>query len=267
MDSLIKNCAYCGAQGNLTREHIFPGSIIKRYDEKLISINDKSDKAFRSDLVVKDVCKTCNNGILSKLDKELLLLYDKYMHLPIVPGSCAELKFEYHSLLRVLLKISYNSARSSSDGIKATNTLKKFVPYIIGKMNVDPNVMLRLQIVTSANKYNLVSRKVEGVVEANILRNCKIDYDGHQQSNFILRMVAINSFWFYLIIPTKNVNRANKEALLKGFGAWVLNPGVPLTSSMTSIKIPKEKTTYLHESLLTGMKRKKTQPVNKTDRK
>lgn len=256
MEVSKRECAYCGITENLSREHIFPGSIIKRYEEELLSINDKSDNVFKADLIVKDVCEVCNNGVLSNLDSQLISIFDDYMLQPIQPGDGAELSFDYHSLLRVLLKISYNSARASSDGIKAINALKKYVPYILGKANVAPDVMLRLQIVTSSKKLNPVTLQVEGMMEAEILRSCKISYDGPQKSSFIVRLVAFNSFWFYLILPTKKVTLAKKQSFIEGFKAWKIQPGLPLTVDMDSIKIPKEKTTYMHPVLLTGMIRK-----------
>jgi len=256
MDSLKRKCAYCGDSENLSREHIFPGSIIKRFQKELITINDKSDVPFKSDLVIRDVCTTCNNGVLSELDSHFCTLFDRYMHPAIPPGQEAELSFEYNLLLRFLLKVSYNSARASSDGVKAVKALEKFVPYILGNTNVAPDVMLRLQIVTSAKKFNPVTQEIEGMIEASLLRSCKIPYDGPQKSNFIIRLVAFNSFWFYLILPNKKVNRSKKKAVLAGFQVWAIQPGVPVSPIQTLLKIPVEKTTCIHPSLLSGMIRK-----------
>ncbi|MFH1217259.1 MAG: hypothetical protein V1706_12225 [Pseudomonadota bacterium] len=256
MNQSQRNCAFCGTNENLTREHIFPNSILRSHEKRLLTINDKNDKVFKGDLVVKDVCKNCNGGILSYLDKELLGVYREFMHEPIAPGSSAKLVFDYNLLLRVLLKVSYNSARASSDGQRATAALKKLVPYIIGDNSVAPNVMLRLQIVTSANKYNIVTEKIEGTLDAVVLRNCKIDYDGPQSSSFVLRLVAINSYWFYIIISNSNINNQRKKSFLANFKNWIINPGVPINRNSSEIIIPREKTTYIHETLLEGMKRK-----------
>ncbi|MDI1276339.1 hypothetical protein [Methylobacter sp.] len=256
MTDLKRKCAYCGEFGNLSREHIFPSSIIQRSDEKLMSLNDKSDSYFKSDLVVKDVCENCNNGVLSNLDNQLCIVYDSCMHSPVMPGADAELSYDYHPLLRVLLKISFNSARASSDGIRAVKAFRNLVPYIMGKTETAPDVMLRLQIDTSAKKYNIENQQVEGLLKANILRSAKLAYDGPQKSRFIVRLVAINSFWFYLILPTQTVDRAKKQAFLKGFKAWQLQPGLEVLPNQSSLNIPAEKTTYIHPSLLSGMKRK-----------
>jgi len=255
MDASKRKCGFCSSSNNLTREHIFPNSVLKRYED-MLAINDKSEKAFKADLVVKDVCGVCNNGVLSDLDSKFITVFDKYMHTPILPGASVDFEYDYNDLLRVLLKISYNSARASSDGIKAIKALKKYVPFILGKVNTANDVMLRLQIVTSSKKLNAITNEVEGMMEAKILRNGKIPYEGPQKSNFIVRLVAFNSFWFYLIIPIKKVSLTKRQKFLEGFENCRIQPGVPLVQSKNSLSIPKEKTTYMHPDLLTGMIRK-----------
>ena len=255
MDASKRKCGFCSSIDDLTREHIFPNSVLKRYED-MLSINDKSDKAFKADLVVKDVCGTCNNGVLSDLDSKFIALFDKYMHIPALPGDSVEFEYDYNDLLRELLKISYNSARASSDGIKAIKALRKYVPYILGKVNAADDVMLRLQIVTSSKKLNTITNEVEGMMEAKILRNGKIPYDGPQKSNFIIRLVAFNSFWFYLIIPIKKVSLTKRQNFLDGFTNWRIQPGVPLVQNQGLLSIPREKTTYMHPDLRTGMIRK-----------
>lgn len=256
MDVSKRKCAFCSTSENLSREHVFPSSVIKRFDNDLLSINDKSDKVFKADLVVKDVCKTCNNGVLSDLDAVFIKSFDKYMHEPILPGSGTEFFFDYNELLKSLLKISYNSARASSDGHKAVSAMRKFVPYIMGKTNVIPDIMLRLQIVTSSKKLDANTLTQQGMFEAKILRSAKLQYNGPQKSNFIIRLIAFNSFWFYLIIPTKKVNASKKQAFVQGFEQQMNLSGVPLTCDLNKVNIPKEKTTYMHPNLLSGMQRK-----------
>jgi len=253
---MARECAFCGASENLTREHIFPSSVISKYEGSLISLTDKSDSYFRSDLVVKDVCAPCNNGALSKLDGEFISLFETYMAVPITPGGIAKINFDYNSLLRFLIKVSYNSARASSDGKEAIETLKRYVPFILGKNSSAPDVMLRLQIFTSAKKFNTQTNKVEGILEASMLRNAKIPYDGPQCDSFIVRMVAFNSFWFYLIIPIETTSRLKRERFIKGFKNWAIQPGIPLSPTNSNLLIPVKKTTYIHPSVLNGMYRK-----------
>lgn len=255
---MARECAFCGTSENLTREHIFPSGVILQYEGSLISVTDKSDSYFRSDLVVKDVCACCNNGALSQLDSEFTSLFKAYMATPIAPGDEAKINFNYNSLLRFLIKVSYNSARASSDGKEAIDALRRYVPFILGKESSAPNVMLRLQIFTSAKKFNIETRKVEGIVEASILRSAKIPYDGPQCRSFIVRMVAFNSFWFYLIVPIDTASQLKRERFIKGFLNWAIQPGIPLSPTISSLVIPVKKTTYIHPSVLDGLYRKTT---------
>ena len=260
MSSKTKKCAYCGSVDAFTKEHIFPNGIIHRLDEDLISYNDKSDTTFKADLVIRDVCGSCNNGVLSNLDNYLCSVYDQCMSSAILPGKDAKLLYEYDLLLRSLLKISFNSARASSDGSKAVNTYRSLIPYIVGRVSTTPNVMLRLQIVTSAKRLNVETNQVEGLLEARLLRSAKIAYDGPLKSRFIIRLVAINSFWFYLIVPTKPVSEAKKRAFIKGFESWqYIHSGILVSPDECQLKIPVEKSTYIHDSLFIGLKSKSSQ--------
>ncbi|GGP76602.1 MULTISPECIES: hypothetical protein [Shewanella] len=257
MESKKKCCAFCGVQKKLSREHVFPNGVIRKLEEGMLSLNDKSDKVFKADLVVKDVCEPCNNGILSEIDGRFVKLFEDNMLQPIQPGDNVEFEFNYNDLLRELLKISYNSARASADGFKAVAALRKYVPYILGKVNDAPDVMLRLLIVTSSNRLNTETNQIEGTMEARLLRSCKVSYNGPQHSNFMIRLLAFNSFWFYLIIPLKPVSSSKIEVFINGFMDSYHLTGIPICKTMKSVSIPKEKTTYMHPSLIEGMSRKR----------
>ena len=213
---MSKECAFCGNFAAMTREHIFPASIISRY-ENLISSNDKTDFGFRGDLIIKDVCGPCNNGALSEIDGQFLKIFDMYMQEPIAPGDYAKIGFDYNLLIRFLLKVSYNSARASATGGKEAEVLKRYVPYILGEIPSAPDIILRLQIFTSAKKIDQSTGELKGIVEAKLLRSAKIAYHGLYSENYILRLIAFNSFWFVLMIPLKPTSKIKKERFLKGF--------------------------------------------------
>lgn len=250
-----RRCAFCREQKKLSREHVFPNGVIQKMDEDILSVNDKVDKVFKSDLVVKDVCEACNNGVLSDVDRRFVKIFENNMLHPLQPGDNAEFEFDYNDLLRGLLKISYNSARASVDGSKAVAALKKYVPYVLGKAESAPEVTLRLQIVTSSNVFNCKTNKVEGTMDAELLRSCKVSYNGPHHSKFLIRLLAFNSFWFYLFIPLKPVSASKRKAFIDGFRSSFHLAGVPVLESMSSISIPKEKTTYMDPSLVEGMRR------------
>jgi len=99
----MKRCAYCSVEGSLTKEHIWPSAIIRKYDEKLASYNKIIDGLVYSDPIIKDVCKNCKNVILSKLDAYLSKLYDKHLHDRLSPGDSTEISYDYDLLLRASL--------------------------------------------------------------------------------------------------------------------------------------------------------------------
>lgn len=104
----MKKCAYCGHQEKLTREHIWPDSIVNKYEHHLDTYNKRTGNFYVGDPKIKDVCEQCNNVKLSILDTYLSDLYDKYFSEPLSPGDSTKIEYDYDLLLRSLLKISYN---------------------------------------------------------------------------------------------------------------------------------------------------------------
>ncbi|HHK9527896.1 TPA: hypothetical protein ACQZHT_001046 [Enterobacter hormaechei] len=251
-----KFCAYCKSTSNLTREHIFPSAIIKSFDIDLLTITDKSDYHFKSDPVIGDVCSECNNGVLSQLDAHFVASFKKQMLTPLKPGDEITFEYEYDYLLRELLKVSYNSARASNGGYNARTTLEKYIPYILnGNKKID-GAILSLLIVTSANRIVLETGEPVAPLEPYLLRSTSIGGLNLNTNNYIVRMVAFNSFWFFLLIPKRPVTSKIKNEFWKEFKSKTHLHGVLLKKGNKSIKITKDKTTYLHPDLIEKMMRK-----------
>ncbi|MGG2731368.1 hypothetical protein ACQYZU_26975 [Pseudomonas aeruginosa] len=241
----MKKCAYCGKSEKLTKEHIWPSTLIRKY-ENLLTYNKNEDKFYKGDAVIKDVCSECNNVHLSKLDSYLSDIFDAHLKRILTPGESALLNYDYDKLLRALLKISFNSARASASE-KIIKAHQKFATYILEGIHRG-NIMLRLQIVTAVRATNL-QENTEEMVMPEILRCADIAYDGALANRFMIRMIAVNSFWFYIIIPHKNEPQHKWRELLNGFCNWTIQPGVLVNSSSRKLEIPKEKTTYFHPQL------------------
>lgn len=58
-------CAYCGLPRRLTREHIWPASIIRRLSDRP-SYNPKAGRLLWTEMVIADVCEPCNGGLLDR---------------------------------------------------------------------------------------------------------------------------------------------------------------------------------------------------------
>nr|URZ94097.1 hypothetical protein [Citrobacter freundii] len=174
---------------------------------------------------------------------------------PLKPGDEVTFNYDYDLLLRVLLKISYNSARASKNGYSSKVILEKYKSFIAHGEKKPDGIIVSLLIVTSANRINLETGNDEKPLEPYLLRSGLIDGLNLSSNNYIVRMVAFNSFWFYLLIPKKPVNAKVKKQFWDEFKSKTHLHGVLLKKNDTSIKITKDKTTYLHHSLMSRMVR------------
>jgi hypothetical protein len=243
----MKGCAYCNKQGSLTKEHIWPRSLITKY-EGLKAFNPRINSFYNGEPVIKDVCATCNNIHLSKLDSYLSELHEKYLQNILSPGDAAFIEYDYNLLLRALLKISYNSARAFAED-KTTKLLSKYSRFIIDN-SYSPKTVLRLQIVTASKRINIETGVDEGLFEPVHLRCGTIDYDGRLSHRFLVRMVAINCFWFYMISSYKTEPEHIWRKFLEGLRDWITPTGITLSPNMRELIIPREQTTYMHPVLL-----------------
>lgn len=204
-------------------------------------------------MVIGDVCATCNNGVLSKLDQHFITSFKNQMITPLKPGDEVTFNYDYNLLLRELLKISYNSARASKHGYSSRAILEKYTPFITHGEKKPDGIIITLLIVTSANRINLETGEYEAPMEPYLLRSGSVDGLNLSTNNYIVRMVAFNSFWFFLLIPKRPVNAKVKKQFWDEFKKKNHLHGVLLKNNNNSIKITKDKTTYLHRNLLSKM--------------
>lgn len=242
----MQACSYCKKEATLTKEHIWPRCLIQRLGPAM-TYEPRSEKFHGGEPVVKDVCALCNNEKLCVLDDYICDIFDKFMAQALPPGSDGRLKYDYHLLLRGLLKISFNSARAMKEDI-AIKTLARYANYILNGGLVR-NVTLRLQVVTSARSISIESGS-ETLFEPYIFRNAQIAYDGVLSKRFLIRLVAINSYWFYLIFSLKDEPAHKWKELFRGLSTWQTPTGVIVPKSKSGITIKASKTTYFHPALL-----------------
>jgi len=151
-----RRCAYCGAERELTREHIFPGFICSREKSKtngalLSNVSDKGrNKIVATETTLADVCATCNNGFLSQLDEYGSKLYDKYFSAIPQSGKRIEFRCEFDLLARWLLKLSYNAARTGIWSSYYREYLLRVTDYIRGEVARPPQLYIYLQLITAA---------------------------------------------------------------------------------------------------------------------
>src|SRR5258708_39665977 len=111
-----RRCAYCGAERELTREHIFPGFICSREKSKtngalLSNVRDKGrNKIVATETTLADVCAACNNGFLSQLDEYGSNLFAQYFRPLPQTGQPIAFRFWFDLLAPRLPKLSFNTA-------------------------------------------------------------------------------------------------------------------------------------------------------------
>lgn len=213
-----------------------------------LAYNPITEKINGGEPVVKDVCELCNSGFLSIVDNYLSDLFDKKLHEIVKAGSDVEFAYNFNDLSRALLKISYNSSRATSDS-SARELLRKYSLYIRNG-GLSPQFKIRLQIVTDSKQIRADSGEQIGIFEPNQLRGGTVPYQGSFSHRFLIRLVGINSYWFYIFIPRKpeknHIWREFIGCFEKEFGL----PGVEINREVDRIFISKSRTTYFHPSLL-----------------
>jgi len=185
----ISTCAYCNRFGKFTREHIFPICLIKKVPNYTAKYSLKAKKVFGAELIVKDVCAICNNDFLGKLDEYICKLYDEYFSLFVDANDKVVFKYDYNKLLRWLLKISYNSGRTTNQDI---DLLSKYKNYILYGGDYPEDVAIFIDLIPPA--FDDSNTKIyPKSMRCGKIKTTYFNYDW-----LTIRVVAINSFYFYL---------------------------------------------------------------------
>ena len=207
-------CAFCDQPSPLTREHIWPRCIIERTPNYNARYVGKAEKFIEGELTVRDVCAVCNNGVLSTLDGYICQLYDTQF-LRIAPRRQSRtFLFDHSLLLRWLLKASYNAARANQSDIAV---LKQYAPFILSGNPFPERLEVRLELIGPSKnpRYAPGSNTIKEIPPRSY-RCCRIEIPGNPVPNTTVRLVAINSFYFWLAFWPPGVEAAPLLALLHG---------------------------------------------------
>ena len=151
-----RTCAYCDVGTDLTNEHVLPNNFHKSVGDSIDIVKTPGgDKAISNPQEIRDVCAGCNSGPLSQLDTYLAQLYDKYLWKIVRSGDRIRFGYDFDLLLRLLLKIVYNVARTRKWALQIFQDCKQ---YMIGKKKQCPagfRIFLQLLIPTPVGKTEL----------------------------------------------------------------------------------------------------------------
>jgi hypothetical protein len=224
---LSRKCAYCGAVGNLSKEHVWPSGFLERLEGKYANYSPKSGKVHGGEYIVHDVCKICNNEKLAPLDSYFCSLYDKYFLNPKGFNEEVVFEYDYDLLARALLKIAYNTARSAGS---ETSPFERIVDYIRdGRIRSDGfaviGELVAPTVLIESNGSTLIPKEIRPNMHRSALAML-ISPNGHA---VLLRMIAINSFFFHLLIAREPFDqtifdKAVQEFIDRVSGAVLLKP-------------------------------------------
>jgi hypothetical protein len=108
----MRMCAYCQEFKQMTKEHVFPESLIELFPEaKYAFLGNKMIPLSTEKHVVKDVCNHCNNVHLKRLDDIGVRFIKKYFLSELNPNEELIVSYDYLPLAKWIMKIIYNSSR------------------------------------------------------------------------------------------------------------------------------------------------------------
>lgn len=231
-------CAYCDRDVAATKEHIWPASIIRHVNER-IRYSERAKKTFWADMVIKDVCAQCNNGPLSALDAYGAIMYDKYFSNFHTSMDPLDFIYDFDRLSRWLLKLSYNSARGTGrDAVRLAN---------YKNVLIDPNIELPDDFSIAVDL--VLPGAFPGAAEATLPasnRLARVKFTGGFDDWCTVRLVAINSYYFYVLIqdvPDGDVNMEHVREVIEAI------PGRALKRDASEVRlVPSGTTTWdVHE--------------------
>lgn len=196
----------------MTREHVIPSfaySLQRTASEKPLGWSEPASKMVGGEMKVKDVCEACNSGALSLLDrygKELLqsagvLVLD-------FPHRSLTLKYDYDQLARWLLKISFNSARTS--GVHSP-IFEEYIPYMLGRASTPSRSKLAILSYLAAPEKLKTGDEAMDVSNPFIVR---ISYGLHNDY-YTLRIVGFGPLFFFLLIFRNDVLPGHAAAAIR----------------------------------------------------
>ena len=231
---MAKECAYCGSVGPFTDDHVWPSCFLDRFGRHAAHFSVRGQRVHGADYVVKDVCETCNSARLSPLDSYFCQLYDEYFYYLHDFDSEVTFRYDFNLLARSLLKISYNTARQGVSNPKPLMALRGFIS------GSDPRptqlaIFIELVSPTMAPQSDGSICKVM----PNMYRSCLGKYLGTGGDSILLRLVAINSYYFHLLVPLKKLLQRDFDEVANQFcqklkGSVRLHPDVNEVAVHTS---------------------------------
>lgn len=225
---VVSTCAYCGGNEPLTKEHVFPGWLIRIESPDLVAYSalllKKGVLLWDSGAIIKDACAKCNNDRLEKLDNYVRGLYERYFIVP--PPLTGEVKFcfDYDLLGRWLLKVQYNSARHNGDD---TEALRAHAEYMLAGVPRPKRLAIYLQLFSPATLLKRGSESneaVDGVVTSSPGFGIGLFGTEHRLDRVERFAIWMRAYCFYVFLAPARMSEKEWNGVLRSFYSGV--PGV-----------------------------------------
>ena len=206
MERPLGKCAYCGRDRKSTREHIVPAWYARHEatPDDIIFMENVPHRFLSTDAVIRDVCEECNSTSLAALDSYGHSLYDAYFKRIVFTDETVAFSYEYDTLVKWLIKVSYNSARAHKSD---TEILGEYASLICSESPLPANVIVYCALIAPANtsdaQHPMSARRSDDSdlympewFRVGVFRVPKFD-----SLDWCFRSVVINSYAFLLCIP------------------------------------------------------------------
>jgi hypothetical protein len=238
----MPTCSYCAQDKSATREHIIPSWYYKHdpSPDDVGFMEKAKGKIVKTELVVRDVCADCNNGMLSDLDAYGKALFFGNFVNYVYKDSHETFGYDYDKLIRWLLKVSYNSARAHASDIEI---LAQYKRVIMGKEPVPQDLKVRLRTIAPATHgvYTVLPAQKDSLAadhpewfRVGVFR--VTDFDSMY---WAFRHITINSYCFLLYIPDLSPSsHASSEKKALEDAVTLENDGSVLMGTNGGITVP-----------------------------
>lgn len=212
-------CAYCGAPGPLTTEHVIPSFLYRRFPEQKSGYNVRASTFVTWEATVADVCAHCNHGPLSTLDQYAKTFYtENRCHRRFTSAHSITIRYDYDTLLRWLLKVSFNAARSAG---RSADPFRPLIPTILHGARPPGTQFLGIEILKdaplTADERRLLPPEIRHWrrMPAKMFRVSAFGLHPPGCSHPIAtgRLVGLDAFYFYVFVLRESLARPARRAL------------------------------------------------------
>lgn len=211
---MARRCAFCDLHTTLTREHVWPECFLSRTGRVSAHFSQRSQKVHGADYVVSDVCSYCNNKLLSPLDAYLCKLYDEYFVRLHGFHSSICFQYDFPLLTRMLLKVAYNSARSAGSD---PEPLTRYRKVMLGREPIPIQVAVCAELISPTEVRDPAEPAGFRVVMPQLYRSAITKLVTPRGEDIHTRIVAVNSFYFHLVLPLRTMGDDDFEAAVDEF--------------------------------------------------